>query len=109
MSTSSRKFDFQCIVNNIKSIIRPEVMTSNQDSGDAIGIKIAELGVLTQRLKKAHEEQEKELIKMNRLLNGLFKDIEMLRNPLESEKEEAHTKSGSEPELKEMAEEEKKN
>lgn len=105
MSASSKKFDFQCIVNNIKSIIRPEVATPNQGSGDPIGIKIAELSVLAQRLKKAHEEQEKELIKMNRLLNGLFRDIETLRNPLGSENEETRIEAG--PEIKEIKEEEK--
>ena len=105
MSTSSKKFDFQCIVNNIKSIIRPEGMTPNQNSNDAIGMKITELSALTQRLKKAHEEQEKELIKMNRLLNSLFKDVETLRNPSESEKKEAHTEA--EPETKGIKEEEK--
>lgn len=79
--------------------------TPNRDSDDPIGVKIAELSVLTQRLKKAHEEQEKELIKMNRLLNGLFEDIETLRNPLESEKGEAQIEAGSE--IKEIQEEEK--
>ena len=102
MSVSNKKFDFQCILNNIKSMVRPEGVILNQNSDDAVGTKIAELSVMTQRLKKAHEEQEKELIKMNRLLNGSFKDIETLRNPPEFEKEEVQTEAR--PETKETKE-----
>lgn len=86
-------------------MIRPEGVAPNQDPNDTIGIKIDELNVLTQRLKKAHEKQEKELIKMNQLLNGLFKDIETLRNLPKSEKEE--TQIEIEPEKEEIQEEKK--
>ncbi|QTS84095.1 hypothetical protein [Coxiella endosymbiont of Amblyomma nuttalli] len=85
MSTLGKKFDFQNILNNIKSMISPEEMIPNPNPDDAIGIKIAELSVLTQQLTKVHEEQVKELTKMNRLLSELMRDVETLRNSLKPE------------------------
>ena len=104
MGALSKKFDFQSILNNIKSMISLEGATPNPNPDDAIGMKIAELSVLTQRLIKAHEKQAKELTKMNLLLNDLFKDIETLRNLPESEKE---VQIEAEPEIKETKEKEK--
>ena len=104
MSASSKKFDFQRILNNIKLMISPEGVAINPDPDDAIGMKVAELNVLTQRLIKVHEEQAEELAKINLLLSGLFRDIETLRNPLESEKD---VRIEVESETKEAKEEEK--
>lgn len=61
MSNSGKKFDFQGVLNNIKSMISPESNTPSPDPSDAIGMKIAELSVLAQQLTKSHEEQAKEL------------------------------------------------
>ena len=88
MSDSSKKFDFQGVLNNIKSMISLESSTPNPDPDDVIGMKITELSVLVQQLTKTHEEQAKELGKVNRLLNDLFKNLEALRNLAENKKEE---------------------
>ncbi|AAO90058.1 hypothetical protein [Coxiella burnetii] len=88
MSNSGKKFDFQGVLNNIKSMISPESNTPSPDPSDAIGMKIAELSVLAQQLTKSHEEQAKELANVNRLLNDLFKDLEAFRNPPENKTEE---------------------
>ncbi|AML49557.1 hypothetical protein AYM02_09725 [Coxiella burnetii] len=88
MSNSGKKFDFQGVLNNIKSMISPESNTPSPDPSDAIGMKIAELSVLAQQLTKSHEEQAKELANVNRLLNDLFKDLEAFSNPPENKTEE---------------------
>ena len=88
MSDSSKKFDFQGVLNNIKSMISLESNTPSPDPSDVIGMKITELSILAQQLTKAHEEQAKELGKVNRLLNDLFKSLETLRNLASNKKEE---------------------
>lgn len=62
-------------------MINPEGNTPQPDADDAIGTKIAQLSTMVQQLANAHAEQAKELHKVNKILNGLFKDIETLRNP----------------------------
>jgi len=81
MSDVTNKFDVSGIINSIKSMINPEGNTPKPNPDDAIGMKIAELSLTVQQLATAHVEQAKELNKANKLLNDLFKDIEMLRNP----------------------------
>ncbi|MBW5802911.1 hypothetical protein FIV31_06035 [Coxiella endosymbiont of Ornithodoros amblus] len=88
MSNSGKKFDFQGVLDNIKSMISPESNTPSPDPSDAIGMKIAELSVIAQQLTKSHEEQAKELSNVNRLLSDLFKDLEAFRNPPENKKTE---------------------
>jgi hypothetical protein len=79
MADPLKKFDIQGIITNIKSIINPEGNTPNVNPDDAIGVKIAELSILVQHLATAQAEQVKELGRVNKLLNGLFSDIEALR------------------------------
>lgn len=84
----NKKFDFQGIINSIKSLINPEGNTPAADPDDAIGMKLAELSVLVQQLASAQAEQVKELGQVNKLLNELFKDIEAIRKkPVETDKE----------------------
>ena len=92
MNNSGKKFDLQGILNNIKSMINPESNTPNPDPSDIIGMKIAELSILAQQLAKAHERHAKELTKVNRLLNQLFKDLEALCNPPEHKEEKPEEK-----------------
>lgn len=79
MADALKKFDIQGIISSIKSIITPEGNTPNVSPDDAIGMKIAELSTLVQQLATAQAEQVKELTQVNKLLNGLFNDIEALR------------------------------
>lgn len=80
MTNSSKKFDLQGILSNIKSMISPEGNTPNVNPDDAIGMKVAGLSVLIRQLAKTYAKQSKEFTKVNRLLNELFKDIEAFRN-----------------------------
>ncbi|AKQ33559.1 hypothetical protein [Candidatus Coxiella mudrowiae] len=107
MTNSSKKFDLQGILNNIKSMISPEGSTPDVNPDDAISIKISELSLLTQQLAKTHAEQAKEFTRINRLLNDLFKDIEALRNPLETELPES-SESSVTSEIKPSEEEKEK-
>lgn len=92
MNNSGKKFDLQGILNNIKSMINPESNTPTPDPSDVIGMKIAELSILTQQLAKAHESHAKELTKVNQLLNQLFKDLEILCNPPGNKEEKSEEK-----------------
>ena len=89
MSDAINKFDVTGIINNIKSMINPEGNTPKPSPDDAIGIKIAELSLAVQELATAHVEQAKEFNKINKLLNELFKDIEVLRNPEQEKSQES--------------------
>lgn len=80
MSDAMNKFDVNGIINSIKSMINPEGNTPNPDPDDAVGVKIAQLSTMVQQLAHTHAEQSKELTKVNKILNDLFKDIEALRN-----------------------------
>ncbi len=98
MSEMKKKFDLNEIINNVKSMISPDSTVPNVSPDDAIGMKIAELSTMVQQLSNAHAEQAKELAKVNKLLNGLFKDIEALRNPKPVEKPEAAKEAEKSPE-----------
>lgn len=89
MSDAINKFDVNGIINSIKSMINPEGNTPQPDADDAIGIKIAQLSTMVQQLANAHAKQAKELHKVNKTLNELFKDIETLRNPPKEKTQEA--------------------
>lgn len=81
LSDLTKKFDFGNLVDSIKSLINPTAGTPEVDPSDAIGLKIAQLSVISQQLSKIAEEQTKEFNKLNSLLNGLYQDIERLRHP----------------------------
>lgn len=73
------KFDFQSIVNSVKSIINPEGTTPNVVEGDPIGAKIVEISNLLQTTAQAQAQSAKDLSKINGLLNSLYKDLEAIR------------------------------
>ncbi|WP_304985363.1 hypothetical protein [Coxiella-like endosymbiont] len=108
MTNSSKKFDLQGILNNIKSMISLEGSTPDVNPDDVIGMKIAKLSLLTQQLAKTHAEQAKEFTRINRLLNDLFKDIEALRNSPATESPES-SESSVTSEIKPLKEEKEKN
>ena len=95
MSDISKKFDFSGLLDNVKTMINPTANTPNPSLDDAIGIKLAEISALAQQLGNAHAEQTRELGKLNKLLNGLYKDIETLRNPPAEEKTPEATTAAS--------------
>lgn len=84
MSDITKKFDLQGIIGNVKSIISPAGNTPSPNPDDALGLKIAELSTLVQQLATDQAEQSKALTKVNKLLNGVFQDVEALRNPPEA-------------------------
>lgn len=77
LSDITKKFDG--LVSGIKSMINPAGGTPDVDPDDAIGLKIAELSIKVQQLSERHKEQSRALDEVNRLLNGVFRDIEQLR------------------------------
>ena len=79
MADALKKFDIQGIITSIKSMISPEGNTPSVNPDDAIGMKIVELSTCVQELANAQAEHVKELTRVNKLLNELFKDIEALR------------------------------
>ena len=83
----AKKFDFDSLVDNIKSVINPAGGTPEVDPNDALGVKIASLSVKVQELMQSQQEQIQELAEVNKLLNGLFQDLEAIRNPTPTEKE----------------------
>jgi len=85
----AKKADFSGILDNIKSMLNPAGGAPDVDPNDAIGMKIAQLSTLVQQMAKVAEQQEKDFATMNQLLNGLYQDIETLRNPPEEAAEEA--------------------
>lgn len=100
MADALKKFDIQGIINSVKSMISPEGNIPNVNPDDAIGMKIAQLSTLVQQLANAQAEQVKELTQINKLLNGLFKDIEALRKanaPTSNDAKTADTQTTSTP------------
>ena len=95
MSESGKKFDFNEIINNIKSMISPDSNVPSPNPDDAIGMKVAELSLLAQELANAHSEQAKTLTKFNKLLNAVFKDIEALRASAKSDSASANKQTNA--------------
>lgn len=77
------KFDFQGIVNSVKSMINPET-TPNVAEGDPIGSKIVQISSLLKNVASIQTQSTKDLNNINRLLNELYKDLEAFRQ-LETE------------------------
>ncbi|MCX7124596.1 MAG: hypothetical protein NTU49_02340 [Gammaproteobacteria bacterium] len=74
------------IMGSIKSMINPGGNVPNVDPDDALGVKIAQITTLLKQMTDAQQEHVKDLAKTNELLNGAFKDIEMLRASIKAEK-----------------------
>ncbi len=91
-SELTKKFDLNSIVGGIKSLLNPEEESPNVDPNDAIGVKIAQLSLMAQQLSKMLEQQSKDFVIMNQLLNDLYKDLEALRS---AAKTESANKSGT--------------
>ena len=78
-SELTKKFDFNSIVGGIKSLLNQESETPQADPSDAIGVKIAQLSLMTQQMAKTHEQLAKDFTSVSHLLNELYKDLEALR------------------------------
>ncbi len=76
MSTDNSKFDLQGLIGNFKTMINPTANTPDPNPGDVVGIMIAELSIMVQQLQAAHVEQGKQLGKINRMFNDLYKHLE---------------------------------
>ncbi|OGT44164.1 MAG: hypothetical protein A3F13_06065 [Gammaproteobacteria bacterium RIFCSPHIGHO2_12_FULL_40_19] len=85
------------IMGSLKSMISPAGGTPNVDPDDALGLKVAQITTLTKQLIDAQQEHVKNLSKLNELLNGLFHDVQTLREEVHGvrEKKAAVTPSPS--------------
>lgn len=73
-----KKFDFQDIVNNVKSMISPSGATPQPaDPEDTLGLKMAEMSILLQEMGQVQAEQAKKYAKVNGLLNEV---LELVRS-----------------------------
>lgn len=79
LSDITKKIDLNNIVNSIKSIVNPGGGTPEADPEDALGVKMAQISILVQELAKNQEQQAKDLLKVNQLINELFQDLQRLR------------------------------
>ena len=78
-SELTKKFDLNSIVGGIKSLLNQESETPQADPSDAIGVKIAQLSLMTQQMAKTHEQLAQDFTAASHLLNELYKDLEALR------------------------------
>jgi len=97
LSDLTSKFDLDKILGGIKSMINPEGDTPEVDPNDALGLKIAQLSALFQEMAKSHAQHAKDFSKANDILNGLFKDLEAVRESKPKSKPKAKSKSESKP------------
>jgi hypothetical protein len=74
------------IVGSLKSMINPTGVAANVDPDDALGLKIVKLTTMVKQLSDAQQEQVKKLNECSALLNGVFQDIEILRNSVKAQK-----------------------
>lgn len=74
------------IVGSLKSMINPTGATPTVDPDDALGLKIAKLTMMVKQLSDTQQEHVKKLNECNALLNGIFQDIEALRNSVKTQK-----------------------
>jgi hypothetical protein len=73
------KFDFQSIVNSVKSIISSDSGTPKVPEGDLIGSKMVTISTLLQEATKHQEQAARDLTQVNNLINELYKDLELFR------------------------------
>src|SRR3990167_9798245 len=75
------------IMGSLKSMISPAGGTPNVDPDDALGLKVAQLTTLIKQMTDVQQEQVKNLNKVNELLNGVFHDIQTLREEVHDARE----------------------
>lgn len=75
------------IVGSLKSMISPAGGTPNVDPDDALGLKVAQLTTLIKQMMGAQQEHLKNLNNASELLNGLFRDVQTLRDEVHGVRE----------------------
>jgi len=87
LSERKNKFDFDKILNSIKSMLGAEGSSIQVDVNDDLGNKIVQIKQLTRELSQSHLRLSKDFVKIDHLLAEVFKDIEDLRGQRQQEKE----------------------
>ena len=85
------------IMGSLKSMISPAGGTPNVDPDDALGLKVAQLTALIKQMTDAQQEHVKNLNKANELLNGLFHDVQTLRDEVHGVREKKAAEKPTEP------------
>lgn len=99
LSELTKKIDLNQIVDSIKSLVTPGGGTPEVDPEDAIGVKLAQISILLQELAKNQEQQAKDFMKVNQLINGIYKDLQQFRQQSEEQTDETNA-SESKPKKK---------
>lgn len=94
-SDLAKKIDLGGIVSNLKSLVNPEGKTPDVDPDDALGVKIASLSMKVQEASKKQKELSKELDDINHLLNGVFSDVQALRDVSDPDKSASASESST--------------
>ncbi len=77
--SNAPKFNFQGIVDNLKTMINPDAETPMPVDGDQLGKKLQSISLGLQELSEQHAQQTQNLNDLNHQVNELFNDIEQLR------------------------------
>lgn len=82
-SELTKKFDFQGIMDNVKSAINQlsQVTPKPAPEGDEIAAQFVTLIEKVQRIAKIQAEQAKEIAQVNLMLNELYREVDVFRHP----------------------------
>lgn len=75
----TKKVDLNSLVKGVTSMINPTGATPDADDNDALGVKLAQVSTLVQSVANIQAEQTKAFAKINKLVNELYADIEVVR------------------------------
>ena len=94
--------DFNAIVKEVKSVLRPGIVVPKDKEADPIGYRIAELGNLIKKLAEVNAQQGKDIAKINNMLIGLFEDLQKMKTE-GSDQGATQTQAAPEPAAKTKA------
>lgn len=80
------KFDFNSILDNLKSMINPAAGTPDVDPDDDLGVKIAQASVLLKEMVQHEHEHVKNMNQLNELLNAIYLDVDALRKEVQTDR-----------------------
>lgn len=85
------------MVSNVKSMIHPEGVKLEDVGDDPVAKRIVELTILSKHLANTNAEMAKQFNQMNRTLEGLLKDLQVMKKPESAEGKKAEEVKPEEP------------
>ena len=81
LSKIMKDLNIEGLVSNVKSMIHPEGVKLEDVDEDPVAKRIVELTILSKHLSNTNAEMSKQFNQMSNILEGLLKDLQVMKEP----------------------------